>query len=98
MGKIVVDSDIIDKDLIPLSNTNFNNINNAYNIAGAISTSEFNWASIKSRLEDCANTSRKYKEWIISINNTYKTCFTSNTEEIENINITEVKRSMFTVK
>lgn len=98
MGKVVVDTDVISRDLIPASNTNLNYIRNAFNNANAVGTSEYNWGNIKSRIEDCVEAASKYSEWINSINTSYNSCCTSNLEELGKIEINEVKRSVFTVK
>ena len=100
MAKVVVDTEMIDNDLIPQAKTARQDIaitkKNAQRVN--IPNNDFNWSEIISEISDCEDQTKKYINWISNENTKYKNTINTTTDKLNEIEIEELKFIEMTVK
>ncbi len=97
MATIILDTDKIINELLPLSECKYQHIGDAYSHAKKVAD-DTNWSRIVGQLEDCVNQTKKYIEWLKNTNTAYVNTINTGIEEINNTKIEEVEKCKLVVK
>jgi hypothetical protein len=100
MAVILLDTDKINNELVPLAENKLGNINSASDISKKVvlENGESNWTTISNQLEECANQTKKYIEWLKNINITYVNTINNGIETINSAKIEEIDKCKLVVK
>jgi hypothetical protein len=99
MSKITIDTDKINKDLIPIAKTQQSNISNALIYSKKVNypNGEFNWSDVSSKIDDCVSKSNKYLQWIEEQSRKFSNNINNIIEDVSLIDIEEVKKNNISV-
>ena len=100
MTKIMVNTDLIDKNLITQAKTAKNYISKTKSSAQRVGfpNDEYSWSNITSQIADCENALSKYINWINEVNNDYKKSINNFSERLDKIKIEKLDFNSLDVK
>lgn len=100
MATFKIDSDKINRELIPLADKQIDQLNTTLNYANNLSFpyNEFDWGYVKNGLRDCIDLSKKYSQWIRTVNSSFINDSTKSVESLTSFNVHEVRKKGVIVK
>lgn len=100
MAKMSIDTDAISNTLLPLTKNEISKLGSVISIANSVSfpNGEYNWSAIVGELEDCKEQANKYYHWLENIKDKFVNNMSDRVEEINSVQITEIKKRSAGVK
>ena len=94
MPKVSVDIDKINNTLLPLVNTEMNQLNIAVSSAGKVlfPAGDFNWSKVVGGLKDCYHAMSIYNHWIQNMKESLTNSIVTSTDKLNTIKIEKVEK------
>lgn len=100
MSKVKYNGNKITNIIKPAIINSISHLNSAIEVASGVSfpNDEFNFGNVKADLNDCLSSSKKYQNWISTINTNFDTIFNNEEIAIQEIKVNSVKQRNSIVK
>ena len=100
MSKVKYNGNNIINIIKPAIINSIGHLNSAIEVASGVSfpNDEFNFGNVKADLNDCLSSSKKYQNWISTINTNFDTIFNNEEIAIQEIKVNSVKQRNSIVK
>lgn len=100
MAKIEINTDLMQKELLPLVSEELKTINDTLSSAQEIyfPDSSLGWGNIISNISDCVRLANKYNNWVNRIHSSFTNNINENLEILNNFKTDDIKRKGNIVK
>ncbi len=100
MSKVMIDTDKISNNLMPMVSNARSSISTARSCASRayFPREDYGWNRVCSNLSDCVERVGKYYNWANGLNQKFVRCLQQNLENISSIQVEAIKKSSLSVK
>ena len=100
MSKVVIDTDKITNELLPMASNAQEEVVDAKSCArrAYFPYNDFGWGGVCGSLDECIENTRKYYNWANGLSQRFSTCLKQGLEDINSIHVESIKKSDLSVK